>query len=172
MFLFVLMFGMANAMQPIAAYNIGAKNFDRLKEVLQKTILYATSITLVVWGLSLIFSENLLSVFVKDAHLLQKAVPAFRIMISAFPLISIYYISIFYFQSLGLAKHSIFISVLRQVVIMIPLSIFLVNTMNMGPIGVWLSYPIADVSVALVSGLMLYKESMKLNYKQELQYQS
>lgn len=172
MFLFVLMFGMANAMQPIAAFNIGAKNFDRLKEVLQKTILYATSITFIVWSFSLIFAKTLLAIFIKDVHLLNQAVPAFRIMISAFPLISIYYISIFYFQSLGRAKHSIFISILRQVVIMIPLSVFLVNTMKMGAMGVWLSYPIADVSVALISGLMLYVETSKLDQKVELDYQT
>lgn len=163
MFLFVTLFGISSGMQPIAAYNLGAKNYVRLKEVLRKTIIWATLVTGIMWAFSMIFSRQIIRVFIADELIIQKAIPAFRMMVAVFPLISVYYIAIFYFQALGIAKKSIFLSVLRQIVIMIPLSIFLVITLNMGADGVWLSYPIADGMVFVIGTFMLYKEFKRLD---------
>lgn len=163
MFLFVTLFGISSGMQPIAAYNLGAKNYVRLKEVLRKTIIWATLVTGIMWAFSMIFSRQIIRIFIADEMIIQKAIPAFRMMVAVFPLISVYYIAIFYFQALGIAKKSIFLSVLRQIVIMIPLSIFLVITLNMGAAGVWLSYPIADGMVFVIGTFMLYKEFKRLD---------
>lgn len=163
MFLFVTLFGISSGMQPIAAYNLGAKNYVRLKEVLKKTIIWATLVTGIMWAFSMIFSRQIIRIFIADEMIIQKAIPAFRMMVAVFPLISVYYIAIFYFQALGIAKKSIFLSVLRQIVIMIPLSIFLVITLNMGADGVWLSYPIADGMVFVIGTFMLYKEFKRLD---------
>lgn len=163
MFLFVTLFGISSGMQPIAAYNLGAKNYVRLKEVLRKTIIWATLVTGIMWAFSMIFSRQIIRVFIADELIIQKAIPAFRMMVAVFPLISVYYIAIFYFQALGIAKKSIVLSVLRQIVIMIPLSIFLVITLNMGADGVWLSYPIADGMVFVIGTFMLYKEFKRLD---------
>ena len=163
MFLFVTLFGISSGMQPIAAYNLGAKNYVRLKEVLRKTIIWATLVTGVMWAFSMVFSRQIIRIFIADELIIQKAIPAFRMMVAVFPLISVYYIAIFYFQALGMAKKSIVLSVLRQIVIMIPLSIFLVITLNMGADGVWLSYPIADGIVFVIGTFMLYKEFKRLD---------
>ena len=163
MFLFVTLFGISSGMQPIAAYNLGAKNYVRLKEVLRKTIIWATLVTGVMWAFSMVFSRQIIRVFIADEMIIQKAIPAFRMMVAVFPLISVYYIAIFYFQALGIAKKSIVLSVLRQIVIMIPLSIFLVIALNMGADGVWLSYPIADGMVFVIGTFMLYKEFKRLD---------
>lgn len=163
MFLFVTLFGISSGMQPIAAYNLGAKNYVRLKEVLRKTIIWATLVTGVMWAFSMVFSRQIIRIFIADEMIIQKAIPAFRMMVAVFPLISVYYIAIFYFQALGIAKKSIVLSVLRQIVIMIPLSIFLVITLNMGADGVWLSYPIADGMVFVIGTFMLYKEFKRLD---------
>ena len=163
MFLFVTLFGISSGMQPIAAYNLGAKNYVRLKEVLRKTIIWATLVTGIMWAFSMIFSRQIIRVFIADEMIIQKAIPAFRMMVAVFPLISVYYIAIFYFQALGIAKKSIVLSVLRQIVIMIPLSIFLVIALNMGADGVWLSYPIADGMVFVIGTFMLYKEFKRLD---------
>ena len=163
MFLFVTLFGISSGMQPIAAYNLGAKNYVRLKELLRKTIIWATLVTGVMWAFSMVFSRQIIRIFIADEMIIQKAIPAFRMMVAVFPLISVYYIAIFYFQALGMAKKSIVLSVLRQIVIMIPLSIFLVITLNMGADGVWLSYPIADGIVFVIGTFMLYKEFKRLD---------
>lgn len=165
MFLFVAMFGIASAMQPIAAYNIGAKDYKRLKSVMEKTRRYALITSVIMWGLGLIFAPQLMSIFVKDERIIQQSVIAFRIMISAFPTISIYYLSIFYFQAQGKAKKSIMVSILRQLIIMLPLSIILVKVLDLGAMGVWLSYPISDVLASLASYILVKEESRELRIK-------
>ena len=165
MFLFIAMSGIAAAMQPIAAYNMGAKNFIRLKSVMQKTGLYAFLTSIVLWAFGMTFTPQLISIFIKDTALIQESVKAFRIMIAVFPLISIYYVSIFYFQAMGKAKTSILISVLRQLIIMLPVSIILVRVFNLGAMGVWLSYPISDILSSLAAFLLVRNEGMELSVK-------
>lgn len=169
MFLFIAMFGIAAAMQPIAAYNMGAKNFKRLKLVMQKTGLYAFLTSIVLWSLGMAFTPQLISVFVKDADLIGESVKAFRIMIAVFPMISIYYVSIFYFQAMGKAQTSILISVLRQLIIMLPVSIILVKVFDLGAMGVWLSYPISDVLSSLAAYMLVKNEGAELSVKVEKQ---
>lgn len=169
MFLFVAMFGISAAMQPIAAYNLGAKNFIRLKAVMQKTGLYAFLTSIVLWSLGMAFTPQLISVFVKDQALIVESVKAFRIMIAIFPVISIYYVSIFYFQAMGKAKTSILISVLRQLIIMLPVSIILVKVFNLGAMGVWLSYPISDLLSSLAAYMLVKNEGIELSLKVEKQ---
>lgn len=162
MFLFVTLFGMASGMQPIAAYNVGAKNYRRLGEVLKKTLIYATMTTVLLWLFAMTFTPFIMRIFVKDPVIIKEAVFAFRIMILVFPLVSVYYISIFYFQSLGKAKHSIFMSLLRQIGLMIPISFVLVIIFDLKELGVWLSFPIADLIVMLVASFQLMKERKKI----------
>lgn len=162
MFLFITMFGIASAMQPIAAYNMGAKNYRRLKSVMKKTTLYAFLTSLVLWAGMMIFAPQLISIFVKEQAIIVESVKAFRVMVSVFPIISVYYVSIYYFQAMGKAKTSLMICLLRQIVIMIPLSIVLVRGFNMGAMGVWLSYPIADILSSLLSYILIRNEGMEL----------
>ena len=165
MFLFVAMFGISSAMQPITAYNMGAKNYKRIKLIMQKTMLYAFVTSVTMWILSLIFAPQLISLFVKDQEIIKESIVAFRIMISGFPLISIYYVSIFYFQAMGKARTSILVSVLRQLIIMLPMSIILVKVFNLGAMGVWLSYPISDILASLASFMLIREERCELNEK-------
>lgn len=167
MFLFVTLFGISSGMQPIVAYNYGAGNYKRLAEVLKKTTIYATMTTFILWLLGMIFAPKIMPIFMSDGHteIIEASSTAFRIIISLFPLVSVYYISIFYFQALGKAKQSVVISILRQVVLMIPISIILVKHFDMKAMGVWLSYPIADLIVAIVSIFLLKGQSEKLKLK-------
>lgn len=73
MFLFVVMFGIASGMQPIAAYNIGAKNYDRLEEVLKKTVIIALLATVILWGLSVVYAPHFIQLFIKN----EMIVPCF-----------------------------------------------------------------------------------------------
>lgn len=169
MFLFIAMFGIASAMQPIAAYNMGAKNYKRIKTVMEETRKYSFITSVVLWSLSIIFAPKLMSIFVKDKAIIYESARAFRIMVSAFPLISIYYVSIFYFQAQGKAKKSIMISLFRQLIIMIPLAIVLVKSFDLGAMGVWLSYPISDVLSGSISYVLVRKEGTRLNIKMKKQ---
>lgn len=165
MFLFITMFGIASAMQPIAAYNMGAKDFIRLETIMEKTRKYAFLTSVLMWGLGLIFAPQLISIFIKDTKIIAESVVAFRIMISAFPVISIYYLSIFYFQAQGKARKSIIVSIFRQLVIMLPLSIIMVKVFNLGAMGVWLSYPISDILASLIAYILVKRETKELKIK-------
>lgn len=169
MFLFIAMFGISGAMLPMAAYNIGAENYRRLRKIVEKTAIYALITSIVLWIGALIFAPQLISFFVKEREIIYESVKAFRIMISVFPVISIYYVSIYYFQALGKAKTSIIVSVLRQLIIMLPVSLILVKGFNLGAMGVWLSYPISDILASLASYMLIKEEGYKLNIKVEKQ---
>lgn len=163
MFLFIFLLGIAAAMQPIAAYNVGAKNYNRLKALMNKTTLYGFLASLVLWAAMLIFAPQLMSIFVKEREVIREAARAFRIVISVFPVLSIYYVSIYYFQAMGKAKTSILISVLRQLIIMIPVSILLVKGFNLGATGVWLAYPVSDILASIASYMLIRNEGIELN---------
>lgn len=169
MFLFIFIFGIASAMQPIAAYNMGAKNYRRLKSIMQKTSTFAFTVSAVFWAIMMIFTPWFIGIFVEDQAIIAEAVKAFRIVIAVFPIISVYYVSIFYFQAMGKAKTSILISVLRQLIIMIPVSIVLVKGFNMGAMGVWLSYPISDILSSIASWMLIRNEGVELNIRVEKQ---
>lgn len=169
MFLFVTMFGISSAMQPIAAYNVGAKNYKRLKEVMEKTALYAFITSGIMWATTMIFAPQLISLFVKEGEIIKESVTAFRIMVSIFPLISIYYVSIFYYQALGKAKASILVSIFRQLIIMAPIAIIGVKVFNLGAMGVWIAYPISDILSSLVSFILIKNEAKTIDFKLEKQ---
>lgn len=165
MFLFVNMFGIASAMQPIASYNIGARNYKRVKETVKKAILFAFLTSGILWAGTMIFAKQIISLFVVDKHIIKSSVTAFRIMVSVFPIISVYYVSIFYYQALGKARASVMVSIFRQIIIMIPIALFLVKVMGLGAMGAWLSYPVSDILAAIFSGYLMKKEADAIDEK-------
>lgn len=169
MFLFICILGISVAMQPVVAYNAGAKNYRRLKGIMYETIKFAFITSLIIWALMLAFAQQLIGIFVTDPVIIAEAVVAFRIMIAVFPVISIYYVSITYFQALGKAKTSILVSISRQLIIMIPVSIIMVKVFNLGALGVWISYPISDVLASMGSFIMIRNEGIELNLALEKQ---
>ena len=163
MFLFISMLGIAAAMQPIVAYNAGAKNYKRIKGVMYQTTKFALITSTILWATMMIFAPQLIGIFVTDTAIIAESVIAFRIMIAVFPIVSIYYVSIYYFQALGKAKTSLLVSVLRQLIIMIPVSIIMVKVFNLGALGVWISYPISDILSSVASYMLIRSEGIELN---------
>lgn len=168
MFMFITMLGMGSAMQPIAAYNLGAKNYDRLKDVVRDTVIFALITSIGLWLLTFIFAPQIVSIFVKDPDIIEKSVKAFRVMVSVFPIVSIYYVSIYYYQSIGKARSSFILSILRQIIIMLPVSIFMVKVLNLGAYGIWLSYPIADMISGVVAIVLIIKSIKEIDRYIEL----
>lgn len=167
MFMFITMLGISSAMQPIAAYNLGAKNYKRLKKVVKETVIFAFITSAVLWFVVVIFSEEIISLFVKEPNLVKESAKAFRIMVTVFPLLSIYYVTIYYYQSLGRAKTSFLVSIFRQIIVMLPVSLILVKILDLGALGVWLSYPIADLISSVSSIFLMRKAFCKLDDKVE-----
>ena len=167
MFMFITMLGISSAMQPIAAYNLGAKDYKRLKKVVKETIIFAFITSAVLWLGALTFAEEIISLFVKESYLIIESAKAFRVMIAVFPLLSIYYVAIYYYQSLGKARISFLVSIFRQIIVMLPISLILVKILDLGALGAWLSYPIADFISGISSIFMIRRAFSKLNDKVE-----
>lgn len=158
MFLFITVLGISSAMQPIAAFNYGSKNYEKLKLVIKETIIFITATTFIVWGLMMIFPSNLIGIFLKDEDLLLRAVRAFRIVIIVFPCVGIYYVCIYCCQALGKAKASFILSIYRETLICIPAAIILVY--SLGTLGAWIAYPVSD-GIAALTGLFYIKKIIK-----------
>ena len=115
--LFVIMavIGLNQGMQPIAGYNFGAKKYDRLMQVLRYAITFATVFTTMGWAVCLIFATPLVSLFAKGSPaLIAEAARGLRINICTFPLVGMQIIVTAFFQSIGMAGKSIFLSLSRQ----------------------------------------------------------
>lgn len=167
MFMFITIIGISSAMQPIAAYNAGAGQYERLKKVVRESIIVAFITSVILWAGALIFAKQIISIFIRDPNIIKESVKAFRIMISVFPIISLYYVSIYYFQAIGKARTSFLLSIYRQIILFIPLSILFVGVFKLGAIGAWISYPISDVISSVTSYFLVRKEGARITKKVE-----
>lgn len=149
-------YGISQGMQTIIAYNYGAKQFDRSKKALSIGILGAIGI--LSFGLIsiLLFPKQFISIFTKDARLMELALNGISIYSLTLPAIGICILGTVYFQSIGSAKKSIVLSLLRQVIVFIPL--ILVVPKYFGLNGVWAAQPLADIVSMIIIGLFLIKE--------------
>lgn len=142
MFMFITIIGISLAMQPIVAYNLGMGNNKIMKKVLKISIAAVSLTSFVLWTIFMIFPGTMIGFFIRDAVILKKACLAFRICISLIPLTGIYYVCIYYYQAIGEAKLSFFLSIYRQLVVFIPVAILFVEIF--GTIGAWIAYPVSD----------------------------
>ncbi len=156
-------FGMNQGLQPIIGYNYGAKNFDRVKEVLKVTIIITTIIGFVFSLVTLLFPRSLLTMFTSDNDLLDIGVVALRIVISTMTLLGIQACGTTYFQALGKSGSTIFLGMSRQFIFLIPLVLLLPS--YFGLLGVWFAFPSADILSTLVTVIWLIKGVKKLDKK-------
>lgn len=157
MFMYITLIGISSGMQPLAAYSYGAKEYDKLKKVIGVTIKMASVTSIILWGVMMLFANQIFGSFIKEADVLVEAVKAFRVTIIVFPVISIYYVSIYYNQAINKAKVSFFLSIYRQLLLFIPIVIILV--IKMGIIGAWITYPITDF-ISAITGIVFIKKGI------------
>ncbi|MFR1709350.1 MAG: MATE family efflux transporter [Clostridium sp.] len=153
MFMFIAIIGISSAMQPIVAFNFGARNFDRVKNTVKASIKTVTIISLIFGVFIMYFAPQMISLFLTDVSLLPEAVRALRICIFLLPLVGFYYVGIYYYQAIDEAKKGFRLSLFRQLIVFIPLAIVFVNIF--GTIGAWIAYPVSDLISAVVSFYLL-----------------
>ena len=160
-FFFMIVMGMNQGMQPIAGYNYGAGNTDRLMHVLRLTITIAVIAMTVGWIICQFLTHPCVRLFTNDSQLIDIASHGVRINSLVFPLIGIQAVITNFFQSIGKAKISIFLSLSRQLIFLLPLLILLPK--SLGVDGVWWSLPASDfVSTIVTIGVMAkYMRTLK-----------
>lgn len=156
-FIFVMVvLGLTQGMQPIVGYNYGAKNYNRVKEALKQSIIWATIVTTVGFIISEFMPELVARAFTTEQALIESSARALRIISLVMPLIGFQLVTTNFFQSIGKVKKSIFLSLTRQMLFLLPL--LLILPLFFGEDGVWYSCPISDITAAILTIIMLVQQ--------------
>ncbi|MBQ7870055.1 MAG: MATE family efflux transporter [Prevotella sp.] len=157
-FVFVMIvMGINQGMQPIAGYNYGAQRNDRLMRVLKLSMMAATAVTTTGFLIAEIFPRECARLFTSDDQLLDMSAHGMRIVMFTFPIIGYQMVVTNFFQSIGRASVSIFLSLSRQMLFLLPMLIILPPIM--GADGVWLSMPVSDTVASVVTAIVMVKAS-------------
>lgn len=162
MFIVMSIVAVNMAAQPIWGFNYGAKNFERVKQTLLICMKVATLIGIGAFVLVELFPASIVKLFnSNNAELLLIGTKGIRIFMAALPVVGFQVIVGSYYQSIGKAGIAALLSMLRQVIVLVPILIILPSFY--GLTGVWLSMPIADTVSALVVSVFIYYEIRNLN---------
>ncbi|AKA35113.1 MAG: MATE family efflux transporter [Muricauda sp.] len=168
MFALFPVFGVTQGFLPIAGFNYGAAKYDRVKESIYTAIKYAALVATLVFVVLMAFPAEIADLFLSDradlplkevemnAFVLEHSPLAMRLVFAATPIIALQLIGAAYFQAIGKAVPALLLTLTRQGFFFIPLLLLLPNFW--GELGVWLSFPIADVLATVVTGMYLARE--------------
>lgn len=168
MFALFPVFGLTQAFLPIAGFNYGAKKYDRVKETIYTAIKYAAFLATIVFIGLMVFPAEIANLFLShktnmtaeelatNTYVLKHTPSAMRWVFAATPIIALQLIGAAYFQAIGKAIPALLLTLCRQGFFFIPLILILPN--YLGELGVWISFPIADVLATIVTGYYLRKE--------------
>lgn len=155
----MIVFGFNQGMQPIAGYNFGAQKYDRVIKVLKYTIICGVSVTTTGFLLCELMPRQIAFLFTDNEELIGLAARALRIVLLLFPLVGFQIVTSNFFQSIGMAKKAIFLSLTRQMLFLIPFLLILPRIY--GDTGVWMSMPLADTAAIVVASVMLTRQLRK-----------
>jgi len=155
MVFFMFVMGVIQGMQPIIGYNYGAEKYDRMLRCLYLAIACATAILLVGWGLSMLFPRQIARIFTTDPTLLNLAALGIKLDMLVFFVVGSQAVITNFFQCIGKVKISIFLSLSRQLIFLLPMAF--VFPLFWGLDGVWYSMPASDfISFAMTIPMLLW----------------
>lgn len=159
-FFVMIVMGINQGMQPIAGYNFGARQYDRVLRVLKLTMIGATCISTTGFLIGELAPKLAVSLFTTDKELIRLSVEGMRIVFFFFPIIGFQMVATNFFMSIGMASKAIFLSLSRQLLFLMPGLLFLPRIFDQytrwdGSWGVWCSMPLSDLLAAIVAFFML-----------------
>ena len=157
--MFVL--GVCMGMQPIVGFNYGAKRFDRLKRAYWLTVAVSTGVCLIGTIASIFFPRYVAMIFTTDESLIAACEHAMPIANVVFWIAGFQIVTTNFFQSLGEATKSVFMSLSRQVIFLLPFLIILPPLLQLD--GVWYAFPVSDFLASLIGMILLIIEMKKIN---------
>jgi putative MATE family efflux protein len=168
MFFFAMVvMGLNQGMQPIVGYNYGAKLFDRMTRALKLTAMCATCVMGVLWLFGLIWPEGFIRLFTHDELLIAQSIAPARVMLCTMVMVGFPMVVGNFYTSIGMSGKAIFLSLTRQVLLLIPsilLLPLLFQTVEVSPIwGVWWSLPICDALAAIIAAIVLNRDMRKFS---------
>lgn len=164
MFALFPVYGITQGFLPIAGFNYGAENYGRVIKSINTAIKYAAILATVVFILLMVFPEAITRLFTDNEAVIAQTPSDMRWVFAATPIIAIQLIGAAYFQGVGKAVPALLLTLTRQGFFFIPL--ILILPIWYGELGVWMSFPIADVLSTIVTGYFLRREiKLKLHKK-------
>lgn len=154
-FIFMPVFGLNNGMVPVLAFNFGARRRDRMISTIKYAVLYAFIIMMTGTAAFWLFTDKLLLLFSASDNMVSMGIPALRIISLSFPVASFCIIIGSVFQALGRAVYSMINSIMRQIVVLLPVAYLLSLSGNVN--NVWWSFPIAEIMSLAVTTFFLVK---------------
>lgn len=170
MFFVMVVFGVTQGMQPILGFNYGAMQWNRVKETLMKGIWIGVAITSLGWFLTEVFPDTLSRMFTVDETLINIARDGFRIYFLCYPLVGCQIVIQNFFQSIGKPQLSIFLSLTRQLIFLLPFLLILPGFFGIG--GVWASMAASDFLafvVAIITLVFMMKRLAREDASHKLQ---
>ena len=156
-------FGINQGSQPIIGFNYGAKNYERVKETVKYGVIVATIILMLGFLIIQLMPKVLISMFNDNSELINTTVKGIRIYLMMMPLVGFQVIISNLFQAIGKVKIAMVLSLLRQVIILIPCMIIVPKFK--GITGVWLSGAISDGLSAVITAIILVKTIKNMKKK-------
>lgn len=157
--------GLNQGMQPIAGYNYGSQQLDRLMRVLKLAIIGGTCIMTFGWLTGEFFPQQIARLFTTDKELTDMSIVATKFNMLAFPIIGFQMVVTNFFQCIGKVKISIFLSLSRQLLVLVPLLAIL--PLFFGLNGVWYALPASDTTASVIALVIItiymrkFKKQMK-----------
>ncbi|SFI64564.1 MATE family efflux transporter [Olleya namhaensis] len=164
MFALFPVFGITQGFIPIAGYNFGSQQYDRVKEVIYTAIKYATILGTLVFIALMFFPEIITRWFTTDQDVINITPNNMRLAFAAVPILALQLIGSAYFQAVGKALPALLLTLTRQAIFFIPL--MYIMPLYFGELGLWISFPIADVLATIVTAYFLRRE-VKLNLNKD-----
>lgn len=158
--------GINQGMQPIAGYNYGAMQLDRVMRVLELSIIAATVIMTVGWAIAMFLPYYCVRLFTNDPTLIEMSIKGVRIDLLMFPVVGAQMVITNFFQCIGKVKISIFLSLSRQLLFLLPLLAILPPMFGID--GVWGALPASDLVAVIVAVIMMtiYTKKFKIQHKE------
>ncbi len=161
-FIFMPVFGLMQGIMPILGYNFGAKNKERMLATLRYGMIIAVSIMAVGTLLFWVAPQTLLGMFNASEEMLTIGIPALRIISVSFVFAAIGIVLSSFFQAMGIGKYSLYISFLRQLVVVLPLAYIFSKLFTVRE--VWMAFPIAEI-IAFCMSILLFKRVYEVRIK-------
>ena len=160
MFALFPLIGIAQGFMPIAGYNYGANHFERVKSVINVSLIAGLAVSIVITAILLFSSNYIPYLFTKDPALIEHGPTAIFWIFSSTPILVFLLIAPSYFQAIGKALPALLLTLTKQGIFLIPLVFIL--PMFLGLEGIWYSFPISDSISAIICYYFLRKSSNKL----------
>lgn len=156
----MVVLGFTQGMQPIAGFNFGAQQYDRVRQVFKITLVAGTVVTTFGFLISMIFPRQIASVFTDNQELINLSASGLRYVLMVFPIVGFQMVTSNFFQSIGKAHISMILSLSRQVLFLIPAMLILSRLYGLN--GVWVSMPVSDFLASLLTFVVLRYQMKKL----------